>query len=637
MKQSFNGDFTGCIRVPALNSSSLIVALQAYLNGPSEPVGATTTTTPPQNLGKLTLKLSTGNAKPGETVTITGRYAKQPPSPRQSFVNICWDGCLTGLQEGGSQLHWTSHKSFRTTFQVPKTAWLVSNHGVVSVHPLSSGDYQVGVQCIGAISGCAYSHADAQATIALKAPNPTRCVNGEPCETMQLSSNRAKVGGVVTIKGWAPLQNIIGQPFGWQYSITSGSLKAKYPALTYNVNQKGGGYNVVLTPRALHVTPSPTWASLGHISYISSTFAGPSSVQPAANSNLIAWCQTSGLKVTGGPSPVDIPTTDVAAALHGTSLALFDNSSTDPACSTVLLDPAYHDTIYAGFNTAQDHSAPPIYIAGLYTTNYGATWRTVPVPAGDTVEDFSGFTTEGGRVAALFANPNSYNSARSAPGTNHGLVSTEVTSNGGQTWSTSTLGCPSTGPCATFGPYQWGNCAMNGSPQPLLQGPTGSTATSGVRFGDTSWSSTVNSCFSQQLVVSTRTKLLLLDSSSQYPLQESTTSGRTWFYVAVPRIAAADYNGQYTPLGNTLALAPDGSLFAVVSPASTQTEDLFRLYPGASKWCEVPKVFPGNFTSVSIGPLRVTNTDLVWSELAYPNNGAETSSMHDVSLASLSC
>jgi hypothetical protein len=640
VQQSLNGNFTGCFRVPVLHSASLLVALQAYVKGTVAPSHVTTTTVGsalPAN--DLSLKLSAKSVRPGETVTIYGHLSKQLPSPQQTFVNICWDGCLTGLQEGGSQLHWTSPTKFRTKFQVPKTAWLVSTHGVIAVHPLRAGNYQVGVQCIGAISGCAYSHANAQATVTLKTSAPQRCVQNKPCETLHLSTTRAKVGTVVTIKGWAPLQSILGQAFGWQYSITKGSVKRTYPALTYSENQKGGGFNVVLTPRALHVIPGATWASLGRVPYISSTFAGPSPIQPLTNSNLVAWCQTSGLQITGGVSPLDIPTNTVATALEPTPLRLFSSSSTIPACSTVMLDPTYRDSIYAGFDTAVKNSAPPIYIAGLYTTNSGASWKMVPTPAGYTVEDFAGFTSDGSRVAALFARENSYNSQHAAPGTNNGLVSAEVSSNGGATWISTSLGCPSSGPCTTFGPYQWGNCAMNGSEQPLLQGPTGSTPTSGVKWTDTSWSSTVNSCFSQQLVVSTARTLLLLDSTSQYMLQESTNAGRTWSYVALPQIAAATYDGQFTPLDNTLLLAPDGSLFAVVQPASSQREDLYRLYPGSTSWCQVPNVFPGQYSNASIGPLRIAGTDLLWSKLVYPgaNGGSSASSEHDVPMTNLHC
>jgi hypothetical protein len=638
VKQSFDGDFTGCFRVPALYSSSLIVALQAYINGPSPPSGPTTTTAKATTTNDhLSLTLSSYNVKPGETVTITGHYAEPVPSPRQTFVNVCWDGCVTGLQDGGSPLHWTSHTTFRTTFRVPQTAWLVTNHGVVAVHALRSGKYQVGVQCIGAISGCAYSRANAQATVTLTSSAPQRCVTGKPCESMHLSATTAKVGNTIKVTGWAPLQSVIGQPFGWDYSVTAGSLKHKYPALTYEQNQKGGGYNVVMTPQVLHVAPSPTWASLGHVPYISSTFAGPSPVETLSNSNVIAWCATSGLRITGGSTPVAVSTSGVATALRGTPLRIFSSPTANPSCSTVLLDPTHHDTIYAGFNTAVDHSAPPIYIAGLYTTDNGATWRTVPTPAGANVEDFSGFTTDGSQVEALFAGANTYNSRGYPSGTHDGLVSAEVTTNGGASWTATTLGCPASGPCTVFGPYEWGNCAMNGSPQPLLQGPAGSTATSGVRWTNTSWAPSLNSCFSQQLVVSSPRDLLLLDTSSQYPLQESTDAGQTWSYVALPRIAAANYNGQYTALGNSLLFAPDGSLFSAITPPSGTSEDLFLLSPGATSWCQVPRVFRGTITDATNGPLRISGGDLVWIESKYPNDAAETSSEHEVPLSSLHC
>ena len=153
-----------------------------------------------------------------------------------------------------------------------------------------------------------------------------------------------------------------------------------------------------------------------------------------------------------------IPTNTVASALRGTGLSLFPSNVTGPACSSVQLDPTHHESIYAGFDTAQNNTAPPVYVAGLYTTNGGTSWRTVPTPAHMSLEDFAGFSAQGNRVDALFAVNSDYSSRLYPPGTNHGLVNVEETSDGGATWSTSTLGCPQTGPCTTLGPVQWGNC-----------------------------------------------------------------------------------------------------------------------------------------------------------------------------------
>jgi hypothetical protein len=635
LRQSLNGDITGCFRVPALHSSSLLVSMFAYLEDGFKPA-PTTTTTPSSPTGDLTLTLATRSATPGEKVKVTGHYSSQPPSPRQTYVNVCWAGCLNGLQEDGVPVHWTSRTTFHTTLQVPETAWLEISHGVVSAHPLVSGNYQVGVQCLGKISGCALGSSDAHTTIALKAPPPSRCVSGKGCETLHLSRTSAEVGDVVRVKGWAPLQMIIGQPFSYDLSITKAPARSNFPALSYSQNEKGGGLDVVLTPRVLRVTPSRSWASLGRLAYVSSSFAGPSPVTPSTNSALVAWCQPTGLVVTGASSQLHVSTHGVAAALIGTSLRLFSSPASNPQCTTVLLDPTHSESIFAGFNTAVDDSAPPIYIAALYTTDGGASWHRVPVPAGYSVEDFGGFRSDGTNVLALFAGVNSYQDQRFPPGTVAGRVAAEVTSDGGVKWATSTLGCPSSGPCATLGPYQWGNCAMNGANQPLLIGPAGPTRDGDVRWTDSTWVTNLNSCFSQQLVATSAHGLLLLDPSSQYPLLQSSDSGRTWAYRTLPSIKGFGYGADSVPQSNYLLMAPDGSLFATLTTPAGTRQELFRLTPGATSWCQVPHVLHW-VVGATVTTMRVTSTDLVWNESVYPSSGNPTSSMHAQSLSSLRC
>ena len=79
----------------------------------------------------------------------------------------------------------------------------------------------------------------------------------------------------------------------------------------------------------------------------------------------------------------------------------------------------------------------------------------------------------------------------------------------------------------TFGPYTWGNCAMDGSPQALLVKAPSSTGGATVRWESTSWVATVNSCWSQQLAAAPAHDVFVLDPSSPRPLLESKDSGAT--------------------------------------------------------------------------------------------------------------
>jgi len=640
-QQSLNGDFTGCFLVPNFHSSTLIVALQTYLMQSAGSTNLTTTTVPAPHVGAIVLSSDKKIASPGEQVVMTGRFLSNPPSKqnRLSRATVCWDGCQTGLQEISQPVTWTSATTFRVTLSVPDTAWLSVRGGVVTAHPLTSGSYSVGVQCLTASSGCALRGPDAQSTIQLQAPAATACRAGTTCETMTLSSSSAAVGDPVFIKGWAPLQSIVtGSTSFTPYtlSVTSGSDTRAYPALSYAQEPKAGTYDVVLTPRILHVTPGPTWASLGRLAYLSSSFAGPSAVQPAATSNLIAWCPSTGLEVSAGASVIHVSTAGVATALRGTNLSLGPLVPAEPACATVLLDPAHPASVYASFSTEIDHSAPPLAFAGLYTTNDGATWHRVPAPAGLTSDDFGGFVTRGNDVEALFIEPN--DAGNQEPyGTKSGLILSEVTSNGGTSWASSTLGCPSVGPCTILGPYQWGHCAMNAAPQSLLQGPAASSAASGVKWTLTSWAQSLNSCYSPQLAVTSPHGLLIVDPSSQYSLMRSTDSGTTWRSISIPLVNVRTFSTGPTPTANSLLFAPDGSLLAVMTDTSGQHEGLFRLAPGASKWCQVPDVLGAVASKGTAGPLRVSGADLVWEQTLLSETQHASSILEVKPLSTLHC
>jgi hypothetical protein len=262
----------------------------------------------------------------------------------------------------------------------------------------------------------------------------------------------------------------------------------------------------------------------------------------------------------------------------------------------------------------------------MYTMNLGASWHTVPIPAGETIEDFSGFTVDANRVEALFVSEQNYGSP---VGTDHGLVTTEVTSNGGLTWSPSTLGCPANGPCMTFGPYDWGYCNMSNDTQGLLLGTPGSVATSDIRWTSSTWVSSVNSCFSQQLVVSSSHDLFLLDPSSEYPLLRSTNGGETWTNWSLPSIPGANYGPDSDPQTNSFALVPGGSLFASITTLNEEHQELFRLYPGAHAWCQVPGAF-GSAAPDTMEPLHVDATDLLWSQ-------SGIAGIHAIPFSQLSC
>jgi hypothetical protein len=634
VEQSFNGNITGCFRVPNLHSSSLVVSLQAFVFQSADKSNApTTTTTTPVAPGTVTVSVHDTTVTPGQSVTVTGYDSSPPPKINDTFGNLCWDGCQSGLQES-INVHWTSRTRFRTTLIVPDAAWLETGSGAVSAHPLVSGTYSVGVQCLGATSGCALGPADAQTSVQLKAPPPTRCQSARRCATLHLSSSSAPAGSAITLSGWAPLQSIIGRPFAPDLSVAvAPKHHHRYANLSYDQVGTSGNFNVVLAPRILHVTANKNWASLGRVSTVSSEFAGPSAIEPEGG-DLVAWCLPSGLVITNGANRRSVPTAGAADALRGTKLTMFSSPKSNPQCAAVLADPQHPGTVYAGFGTAQDDSAPPVYVAALYTTDDGATWHTVPIPPHATVESFGGFVSHGDDVVALFAGSNGGYDDGQVPESIGDRFPVEITANGGATWTASTFGCPSTGPCATLGPFQAGNCAMNGSSQPILVGPPNAIAPTGVKWTSPPWPSMLNACFSQQLVATSSRHLVLLDPSSQYSLLRSTSSGERWANIALPLIPGTNYSPDSIPTSNALLLAPDGSLFAAVTNASNRREELFRLYPAAASWCQVRGAFTSAIGSDSITLMRVNETELMWLQSTPDGTGT---SAHVEPLASLLC
>ena len=273
-------------------------------------------------------------------------------------------------------------------------------------------------------------------------------------------------------------------------------------------------------------------------------------------------------------------------------------------------------------------------MVGAYTTDDGAHWSPIPDPPGYTADDFAGFLTMGDQVEALFTTPYVYDSNDIGRIPSRPISVEEIAANG-TAWTSSTLSCPDVGPCATFGPWAPGNCAMNGSNQALLLA-SNEPRTGGVHWTTSTWVTSVNSCFSQQLVATSNHSLALLDPSSQYPLLTSSDSGIDWNYVQLPKLNGLTSN-EINTFGNALVLAPDGSLFASIASRSGNSKKLFRLNPRAVSWCEVPGVFTSKGSSGMTVALSVNQWDLLWSQTVYSSSGIGSTTIHSRTFSSLRC
>jgi len=632
LRQALDGDLTGCFRVPSLRTSKLVVGLQAYANRtvPSSTQVVTNVSSSPSD-GDFTLSASTYNVTPGETLTLFGHYAGRRPSQINGSPYLCWDGCQSGLREQETTLKWVSRSTFRIAFRVPDAAWFQESGKKEFIHPLTSGNYSVGIQCITVSSGCALFPADAQVMVHLAAPQSARCRTATHCAYLSFSSNAAQAGDVISVRGWAPLADIIGQPFGLSLTVAKAKRDQTYAPFTATADVPDE-FNLVLARHPFTVRPDASWSVLAPLHPILSTWSGVSTVGPLRGSPRIAWCRSTYIAVTGGTSVERIATSDVPLALRDTNLKTVGPRDSHPPCASVTLDPHRLSTIYAGFYVAINGEAPPVNLVGMYTLDSGATWHAVPAPPGLNVDDFEGFTSDAQGIVAMFAQPYSDNDEFDARIT----IRSEVTNDGGLHWSPSTLGCPAVGPCVTFGTYLPGNCAMNQSAQPLLIGTP--AAALDVKWTSTSWVTMVNTCFSQQLVATSPQDVLLLDPSSPYSLLRSTNGGTTWANIDLPAIAGSTLGSDNPSDFNSLLLAADGSIFASLTNTAGTKQDLYRLPPRATSWCVVPKAF-GTFASEGVATaLQSSGDDVTWMQSVYSNNGSDArTTLHVRPVASLNC
>ncbi|MFI5035857.1 MAG: hypothetical protein ACHQFZ_06595 [Acidimicrobiales bacterium] len=626
MTQSISGKITGCIRLPNVTQSKVVISLQTYVEQtPEKFAGAPSSLSAGVTAdGVFRLSARPSVVAPGGEVTLIGRYRGSPPPDVNGTADLCWDGCQSGLTEQGVPVRWANKTTFEMRFRAPAAPWFQSARGHLGVHPLVSGIDYLGVECLVVASGCALRPADAEVPVHFEVKAPDNCGARFPCASLTLSATRAQIGDVVSVQGWAPLESIIGQPWGYSLVATGVTQPQPRAAVRFEPTRCACESIGVLAPRYVTLLPGREWSSLGSLHTLADSWAGYAGANPQTQSTGVVWCNGSSIEVQRGPRDVTVSTRGVAAALKGTNLMLLGPDKANPPCATAVVDPSQPDVVYAGFSTGENGVIPPVDTAGLYSRDGGVHWQMVPVPKGQLAADFGGFRIVRRTVEALFG-------AQSYAATAND-VAVEETSDGGATWFRSGLSCPSLGPCVTFGPAVQGNCAMNGSPQLLLVGRA--PASPPPSWSTTSWVTSVNGCFSQQLVATSPRGAVLVDPSSPYPLLVTSNGGATWWHVSIPALPGVS-SGSPAPLFSQLILAGDGSLLALVPNSSDEAQRLFRLYPRASSWCHVRTYSGKPFATTYVEPMRISGDQLIWIQ----NPSSRPSQVRDerVRLSKLAC
>jgi hypothetical protein len=336
-------------------------------------------------------------------------------------------------------------------------------------------------------------------------------------------------------------------------------------------------------PTPVAVAPAPTidWTALGAQQplLVQQNADGGALTVDRIDAAQLASCLPGGIQLSldGGATWQTIATGGVQPAVMSSSLPLVPvpPGQGGPLCSTVVVDPAHPQSLYATFAVVQPSDATATVAVAYETADGGKTWTLVPPPQGTSPQGFAGFQLDGSAVQAFFV---------SAPGDDPDypgapVLSVEETADGGLTWSPASLTCPAVGPCVRWGPAPngLGSCAAQAYDQPLEVSADG-----GQTWSTPTPPGGANVCGFAELVSFSGTAVALLSGDPQAPLWFSQDGGQTWAVAAPPPLppdaAAPAYAG--------LQMLPDGTLLA-------QSGQTWYLLPaGASAWCSADAALP---------------------------------------------
>ncbi len=564
-----------------------------------------------------------------------------------TYASICWNGCQTGLKEDGLEVTWsqTEPGSFSLEFTVPPIPWL----SLDGFHALEAGNYSVDLLNLDPSKiGCNSPESCpvtplASATFHLTQPAAYPPCQEQYCGSLVASPAQAAPGERVQVKGWAPLVQLIGTPFGYNLVLEThdnaspgnvmqlavqqneavqqamdGSLTASFLVPQYGNDGSAlnpGSYTlalqapltiekntfpilVALTP--FEITAAPAWSDLPH--------ALPVWVQPSAdlstssslaadplNPNRLAYCAAGEIHFSqdSGQTWTTVPVKPDSLPTPGDRLVIGEEP---PTCISVTLDSSHPDSLYAIFDLVdKDYGAPPIYYAGYYTSDQGKTWQPVPVQAIDTsqqmIDDtFGGIWTDGKIVQVLyFGKPGGEN--QPFP------LLAKQTIDGGVTWSDTSLVCPAAGACIRWGaaPSMIGGMGAD-LPQSVL-----TSADGGKTWSDTGQSIELRMTGPHELVALSASDLFLISGTHRFPLRYTADGGKTWQVISLP-VLPGSQSASYASYPG-LQIMPDGSLLAM----RPDTGQWMRLFPVAQDWC------PTGLKSENLLPVLLSSTgDRVW-------------------------
>lgn len=609
-----------CLRVSDVPAGTYHVFFQDYLL-PGLPTAPTTSGPGLVGAGPaVDLVVTPTSAEPGQTVNFTGTLAKDYAA-KQGYLDFCWGGCPNGLQYSGVPVKWQNGRTFSGRLTLPAAPWLERDGQVASPR---AGRYELGVQCVVEVRGCAGGPAEGEAAVTLTSAAAYTCSRYAGCTSLEVTPGTGSPGDVVELSGHVPLMDVIGSNEAFGLSLTEARGRAPHGVV---IAAPMGPVDI--GSATLNVKPAPTFASLGLGNAVSLAQVGNSVISAnPAGPGTVAWCGTGYIDIVRpSGTTLKVPIAPALAVLKASSQ--FQPFMLDQCDAVSLgLSGGAVSPVYAAFAVQpRSDGEPPFAIVGMYTTDGGTSWKLLPVPPGASETTFGGYRYgRDGQVQAFFV-PQGARTADPVP------VVEQASPSGG--FGPAALSCPSAGPCTQLGAYPAPvNCAMgDAAAQPVL----------GSEDGGKTWrpaSATVPglpTCMPAGLVAfSGRQELMyssltMVGAISLVPVLYSSDGGRHWEVVSLPALPPLPAD-EGAPEPSLLAL-PTGGFIDLDQGA------LLLLPAKGSAWCPVAArsslakalrtAVPSSFTVVG---------DRVWWLSSSVSGGAVTAtSSGSVPVADLSC
>ena len=520
-----------------------------------------------------------------------------------------------GLTYSGVAVRWISPRAFRARLVVPAAPWLMN--GSFRLAPLVSGRYAIALQCLRIGKGCEAAAEGAAIFTLRDARPPAWCRTQASCAQLRVTPARALPGAVVRVSGFAPLTSVIGsnEPFVYQTATLRGGPRG--PQVRFSVTD--GLAQATFGRGALRVLTPPRYGALRDLQPVGEVTDGLTLIAAdPATPAIVAWCEGASIAVSANGTPTAVPTAAVGPVLK--QMGFTNVGPQPPPCAAVApIDNAAGTAVglAAAFTVGLPPAVPPFYDAAVATYDGGRTWTPVDVPPRASPAGFGGFRYRGGALEAVFATVTPGKAVY--PELNALRPRAELTSADGRGWAAAPAGCPAAGPCVTLAPFWPGNCAMNGSQQPVVRSTDG-----GRRWSELEFPPWVRACGQATLVALSPRQELLVDSTSSFPVLRTTDGGSTWHDVALP------------PRGGDgdLSVLPDGSL--VMSHGVQYAGPWKLLRHGARAWCELTTPNAAVQRRFQLSAPAVIGGALWW--LAAPPTKPEAApAMNRVPLSALSC